>query len=118
MRTINIHLQPDRSPGLDVERVRDVINRIALDSGLVEQQSTNAGEDEGGWVNHFLETRNVRELWRLVRERLYEDEEIGHDVQRASIVVCSEANGAWDAYLLLHHFDTAEPLDSIDELER
>jgi hypothetical protein len=102
MRRMNIQLQPARSPGLDVAAA------VVQLCGLASSSSVSAGEDEGPYINVGFEAADPAGLWAAIREQFRAD----HALAGAAIVVCQGDYG-WDDYLLLHHFDPAEPLDKL-----
>jgi len=114
MKALVINLQPQRSPGFDPKSVRDLVEGLKSNSDLIKSLSVTAGDDNGPYTNVYVETRDVAALWELMREELFSHPVAGPHLKRAAIVVC-EGNAGWDDYLLLHHFNPAEPLDTLDD---
>ena len=110
MRSLSIQVQPNRAPGLNMDRVTEAFRHIALITGLVERSHFDQGEDKGPYFNFTFGTSRAAELWMEIQRRIYRDQEIGPPLQRASIVTCSSEQG-WDDYALLLHFDPNVPLD-------
>src|SRR5262245_46470862 len=114
MKALCIHLQPELSPGFDPKSVHDLVEGLRSNSDLIESFSVTAGDDNGPYTNVYVRTRDVAALWGLMREELFSDPVAGPHLKCAAIVVC-EGNAGWDDYLLLHHFDPAEPLDALED---
>ena len=114
MKTLHIQLQPELAPGLDTKLVHDLIGALRSNSDLIQNLSVTNGDDNGPYINMNVKTHDVVALWGLMRKELFSHPVAGPDLQRAAIVAC-EGNAGWDDYLLLHHFDPAEPLDSLED---
>jgi hypothetical protein len=113
MRAFVIQLQPGLSPGCDSKLVRDLLDRLESNSGLIESLVVTEGDDNGSYINFTVTTRDMASLWELMKQELFSHPVAGPHLKCAAIVIC-EGNAGWDDYLLLHHFDGAEPLDSVD----
>jgi hypothetical protein len=101
MKRLHVQIQPARSPGLDTDAAIARLHSLA--NAVVSR-----GEDAGSYINVDFRPADVRELWFAVRGQLHEDPELA-----ASSIVCCEGERGWDDFLLLHHYDSAEPLDDI-----
>ena len=110
MRSLSVQVQPSRSPGIDIQRINNAFEQIALLDSLVEHHEFNEGHDKGHYFNYTFGTLHALKLWRLIQNRIYCDEELGVHMRRASMVMCSSETG-WHDYLLLFHFDPAVKLD-------
>jgi hypothetical protein len=115
VRALSIQVQPDRSTGLDVERLVDAFAVIAAMQDVVEHHQFDRGHDGVAYLNFTFGTRYSAALWRLVQTRLYEEEEFGPHMRAASMAMCSSEKG-WDDYLLLYHFDPTVKVDEDDAL--
>jgi hypothetical protein len=104
VKRLHIQIQPNRSPGLDATQAVAHLHRLGDDVRVTR------GEDRGPYLNIDFATANISALWAAIREQLRAMPEVA----RAAIVVCEGQQG-WDDYLLLHHFDPAEPLDQLAE---
>jgi hypothetical protein len=111
MRALSIQVQPHRSAGIDVERISDALGEIAAMADLVQHHQFNHGHDKVAYLNFTFGASDAASLWRVIRERLYEDEQLGPHMKAASMAMCSSESG-WDDYLQLYHFDPAVALDS------
>ena len=105
MRRMCVQFQPGR-----------VAQNVA--SGIVAALRTalpgadlDAGNDGGRYVNVTFPAASVAVGWTAVLSAL-DDPEFGHAVRASCIVTCQGEHG-WHDYLLLHHFDPDESLDSI-----
>jgi hypothetical protein len=72
-----------------------------------------SGEDDGRYVNLFVDSDDAVALWNSIDTILFSDRMIGPEVRTASIPTITGPNG-WYDYLLLHHFDPTEPLETIE----
>ena len=113
MRLLTVQLQPGLATGFDPTLVRDLLDGLASNSSLIESVAVTEGDDNGPYVNFTVKTPDVAALWRVIRQELFSLPLAGQHLARAAIVTC-QGNAGWDDYLLLHHFDMAEPLDSLD----
>ena len=111
MRSLSIQLQPERCPGIDVERITAAFSAIAALTDLVQHHAFVSGNDKGAYFNYTFGTARARELWRRIRSDVYGSGEIGLQMRRASMAMCSSEAG-WDDYLLLYHFDPTVQLDA------
>ena len=111
MRTLLIQVQPDRAPELDPARVTDLMTRFA-GCPAVASHSFTEGTDLARWMNFQFTTRNLPALWAAVQTAVLSDPEAGAALARSAMVLCHGDDG-WNDYLLLHHFDPAEPLDTL-----
>jgi hypothetical protein len=102
MKVVSIQLQPARSPGLDASAAVAWLRALASGAWIDE------GEDAGAYVNISFKCAEPTELWAAIRNQIRADPALA----AAAIVVCQGKDG-WDDYLLLHHFDPAEPLDEM-----
>ena len=115
MRSLSIQIQPDRSPGIDMDKVRVVFEGIAAMRDLVEHHSFDGGEQNGPYFNFTFGTPDALGLWRVIEACVYGSEEIGPHMRKASMAMCSSPSG-WNDYLILFHFDPAVPRDSTSRL--
>lgn len=115
MRSISIQIQPDRSPGIDIDEVSAAFERITAMSELVKHHSFDSGEQDGPYFNFTFGTPDALQLWRVIEARVYGSEEIGPHMRKASIALCSSESG-WNEYRTLFHFDPAVPRDSTSGL--
>lgn len=102
VKRLHIQLQPARSPGLDLPEA--VARLSCLATGVLVTE----GEDNGRYVNVDFKVADPSGLWALIRQELHSVAGLAG----AAIIVCEGERG-WDDYLLLHHFNPAEPLDRL-----
>ena len=110
MPALNVQVQPDLSPELDLAGVLALFTTAAelADAEL----EVAAGEDDGLYVNYDFRTLDPARLWEVLQSQVFLDSKLGPRLARASIVTC-EGNRGWDDYLLLHHYDRAFKLDAL-----
>jgi hypothetical protein len=110
MHTLCCQIQIDRLVTITEAQVNEFYLALAAQIPKVTFES---GEDDGRYVNLFVESDNAVAIWNSIETILLSDRMIGPEVRTASIVTITGPNG-WDDYLLLHHFDPTEPLDTIE----
>ena len=102
LKTLNVQIQPARSPGLDSAAIVAALRTLSKDSWV------NEGEDGGPYINVCFDVPKLERLWLAIRGIL----DANPAVAQATIITCQGKRG-WDDYLLLHHFDVSEQLDDI-----
>lgn len=112
MKAISIQIQPRRAPGLNIDEIRTLMERIATSSPLVERHHFDEGHDKGHYFNFTFGTQDLKGLWEILREQVYADRVFGRLVALSSIATCEGSHG-WDDYLLLHHFDPEQRRDTL-----
>lgn len=70
--------------------------------------SVTTGDDSGPYTNITIETHQVAELWKFIRPLLVNDEALS-----SCVIACCEGDDSWNDYLLLYHYDKAEPIDDL-----
>ena len=83
-----------------------------LERSWPETVSYDVGNDDGRFVNLFVTTSDRAMTWERIRAYLIDSELPGGEMRDAMIVTMTGDQG-WDDYLLLHHFDRSEQLDSL-----
>lgn len=114
MRTLHVQLQPDLIPGVDIAILRDVLAGLAS-SPLVENFESLEGKDQGRYINFNYQSPDHAALWHALSGILHGSSKSASLLRAATIVACEGSHG-WDDYLLLHHFNPTEPLDSASGL--
>jgi hypothetical protein len=112
VRVLLIQFQPHRAPDLDPERVTDLIARFVMGCPEVVSHHFSEGTDRVRWMNFQLKTRNLAALWSAVRKTVLADSEMGEALARSAMVLC-QGEHEWDDYLVLHHFNPTEQLDTL-----
>ena len=115
MRHLNVQLQPERSPALDMARTRQLLEALAKDQAVVAGFETVEGEDEGPYVNFTFAAKDPAGLWAQIQREVLGDRDLGAEIAASSIIIV-EGDEGWDNYLLLHHFDPQHKTDSADKL--
>ena len=104
MKSLVAQIQPARALHLDVEAT------VGLLTANGEEVTVNHGSDSGPFVNITFKTVNLSDLWPRLEQLIRSTPQLS----TAAIVTCEGEQG-WDDYLLLHHFDSEEPLDHTPE---
>jgi hypothetical protein len=97
-RALCVQLQPERSR----ENTDEALRRLGA---LPEFKYVNEGVDREEYINIGFETIAPAALWTKIRACLKAAKFLD------GAIVCCEGKWGWDDYLLLHHFDSKEPLD-------
>lgn len=109
MHTICCQIQIDRLTTLTEERINDLVRNI---SNQTPNVSFESGGDHGRYINLFVVSDDAVAAWDAINTSLLADHTIGNEIRTSAIVTMTGRNG-WDDYLLLHHFDPIQPLDTI-----
>jgi hypothetical protein len=102
MKRLHVQIQPARLPDLNVSEA------VAQLKSLDGRARVTEGEDNGPYINVDFKTPDLPGLWKFLREVVH----AVPGLARAVIIVCEGEQG-WDDYLLLHHFDPDEMVDSL-----
>lgn len=104
MQCISIQIQPKYSREFDREAFLQRVRTI-------RSPEVDAIEEKGKlYLSFNFFTEFPAPLWQALNERLYQDASYSALIAPISVVICE---GETDAEcLLLHHFDSSEPLDS------
>ena len=105
MKCLHIQLQPELCAG-HAEQFVDELASTAVDSVFDAAVTVERGDDNGPYININIHTADVATLWTSVSSRISSNPNLA-----SCAIVCCEGNDGWDDYLLLHHYDRAEPLD-------
>ncbi len=109
MYTLCCQIQIDRLETLTEDRIVCLCHNL---SDKMRSITFETGDDNGRYVNLFIDSDDAADAWSLIRTSLLSDRLIGVEMRRASIVTMTGQHG-WDDYLLLHHFDQTQTLDNI-----
>lgn len=112
MADLCIQIHPHLAPNLDLASLRSACEH--LDKTLVYRFAVVEGTDAHVYTNLMFATDDLKELWRLLHERLYQSAEFGLPLRASSMAMCEGQHG-WDDYLLLYHFDPKVPRDAFPE---
>src|SRR5688572_18089981 len=114
MQTLHVQLHPDLIPGMDIATLRGVLAGLASNS-LVENFESLEGNDQGRYINFNYQSPDHAALWHALSGILHGTNELASLLRASTILACEGSHG-WDDYLLLHHFNPSEPLDSASGL--
>jgi hypothetical protein len=106
MKCLSIQIQADRCGEENPQEVVLRLQCFCSQLACVTDVDVSKGE---GYVNINCTTEDLATLWAHLKKDLYECDSV---LQNASIVL-SEGDSGWDDYLLLHHYDENEELDSV-----
>lgn len=108
-----VQLQPELlSVDVDVAEI-DALLGAMIRQDSVANLTVEEGFDDGGYINYVFETPDAEKLWQTLRLAVLDDSLVGMVIQEASVVTCEGQHG-WDDYLLLHHYDDEERVDSFE----
>jgi hypothetical protein len=99
VKSLNVQLQPARSPGLNVATAVARLQAVA-------PATVSRGADAGLYINVGYRAADIPALWAAVREVVRADADLSQ-----CVIACCEGEHGWDDYRLLHHFDPSQPLD-------
>ena len=85
-------------------KIASEFEALLENTDLIKHHSFDNGEDNGLYLNFTFETTKAQDLWSLIKEKFYGDDQIGHAMKKSSMAMCSNENG-WDDYVLLFHYD-------------
>ena len=110
MPVLNIQIQPDLEPDLDVEGMLALFGTAAE---IADAELEIIEDHEDGWfIDYCFRTRDLVRLWDLLQSNVLDQPRLGAAIARAAIVTCEGPRGA-DDYLLLHHHDRNVAVDQI-----
>jgi hypothetical protein len=114
MKTISVQFQPALAKDLNVLQLKELFAAIS-ELPTAMKYRVIEGIDGVEYINFEYATENPAELWSEISTKVYGESAFSSQLGQASIVVCEGKQG-WDDYLLLHHFNPSEKLDSANEL--
>ena len=107
MKCLLIQLQPDLCAG-DAQQIVDDLTSIATNSDSDASLNVEHGDDNRPYINVNIHSTDVMSLWSAVSSRISCDSALA-----SCAIVCCEGDDGWDDYLLLHHYDQGETLDTL-----
>ena len=111
MKTLNVQIQPDLVTDIDAENIVELLMSLAKDTSLVQESHVTSGSDDGCYINVDFQTPDAPRLWQAIQSTLCLTPEKKSPISSTIIVVCEGEDG-WNDYLLLHHFDKSEAIDT------
>lgn len=104
MQCISIQIQPKYAREFDREAFLERVRNI-------RSPEVDAIEEKGKlYLSFNFFTEFPAPLWQALHERLYQDASYYTQIAPVSVAICESETD--DKCLLLHHFDSNEPLDS------
>jgi len=110
-KKLTVQIQPDLISATSAEAIVTILESLGKDLQLSGAHITR-GNDSGKYINVELRSNDIPRLWKEIKQALFVDERAGSDVKRGTVVVCS-GDAQWKDYLLLHHYDASQRLDSL-----
>lgn len=105
MQCISIQIQPKYSREFDREAFLQRVRGI-------RSPEVDAIEEKGKlYLSFNFFTEFPAPLWQALHECLYQDATYATIIAPVSVVICESESD--DECLLLHHFDSSEPLDTL-----
>ena len=105
LRALNIQIQTNREPSLDVDRLRRILDDLSNLKPLVDSVIQDEGGENGLFINYTYQTADLPAFWAAVQERLLSVPDFGEKVRNCSTIITSRGADGWENYLLLQHFD-------------
>lgn len=102
MKALSVQIHPELTSDVMSEQVVSLLERLALDTTLVDRIQVARGTDDGNYVNVNFETSNLQGLWEAIRAVL--NLMPGATQPRAPVIVVCEGDHGWSDYRLLYHF--------------
>ncbi len=111
-RHLSIQIQLNRAKKMSLPEVLILAKQVGSKKRLVDNYSVQKGQSRGPYVNLLFLSKNLKKLWKLLREKLYKHDKHGAFLAKATIVCC-EGNRGWDDYALLYHYNPKQNLDRL-----
>lgn len=105
MKAIAIQVQPDRSIGLDIEKLKTAFQALASRTDLISEQVIDASDAGEPYINVTFETHDTGALWDYIWKKMYMSPEFGLHMAYASMAVSANIND-WSNYNQLYHYET------------
>lgn len=111
MRSLSIQIQPERSPGIDIQAIEALFRSLADRIDLVRHHAFAHGDDDGPYYNFTFGSERPGDLWRLIRSSIFEAPEHRDHLAACAMAMCS-SEGGWHRYTQLHHWDPGVPVEA------
>jgi hypothetical protein len=108
---VRVQVHPDKVPCLDTARLIAECEAVAKATQGILGFHSEAGEDQGSYLNLVFGSDSPLTVWPAIRGSLYESAHFGSELQSASMALCTGEDG-WNDYRLLYHFDPSVPIDA------
>ena len=110
MRTFCFQIQLDKLTFMTRDDIADILMRFQ--SEWPEQCVVKWADDDH--VNLIVDSNEPNATWTRVKWLMLESKLPGGEFRNAMIITATGENG-WDDFLLLHHYDENEPVDTLPE---
>lgn len=115
MRSLSVQVQPERSPGIDMDALTASFRALVDRIDLVRSHSFDHGYDDGAYYNFTFGTERPAELWRLIQSTIFQVPEYRSRLAVSAMAMCSSESG-WHRYSQLYHWDPEVPVVSVPAL--
>lgn len=90
------------------------MSRLAIAHGAIRSFEIQRGRDRGPYVNFLFAGSRIAltKVWTDVEQKILSGGRFSSKLRTSVIVTCEGSRG-WDNYLLLWHFNQAEPRDTL-----
>ena len=102
MKYLSLQLQPELNPTVNKEELIDFFKRIGYETEIAEDN------ESGQYINILIKTNDLKGLWLSLKPFFIVNKNYSD-----SVIVTCEGDQGWENYLLLHHFDSREKLDTL-----
>jgi hypothetical protein len=113
-KTLTVQIQPDLLTSIEAESIVQLLEGLAKKNPHVSSSHTSRDKDTGRYINVQFVSDDLHELWTTIRQALFIHNSASAEIKKATVIVCTGKSG-WKDYLLLHHYDSSEHLDSLPE---
>ncbi len=108
MKCLNIQLQSELCSG-DVAAHVDSLTQLVSIHSPDAVVNVERGDDDGPYTNVNIDAEDIPSLWSVIADALHAEPSLA-----SATIVCCEGENGWDDYLLLHHFDETETIDTLN----
>ena len=108
-KAITVQIKPDLLSSKDAKEVLALLLQSVKGKKFVDGPVITEGKEDGGFLNVKFVATDLPLLWQVLQRDVLEKSAAA---RKASVVICTGKTG-WHDYLLLHHHDPSQKLDSL-----
>lgn len=109
-RKLVMQIQPELLPQADTAQLLEAV--VLFLNGLACHSPCKVSrEGQDGYVNITVQAENIPLLWAKIRSECLNGG--GFSAMAKGLIVVCEGDEGWADYLLLHHYDPSEHVDSL-----
>jgi hypothetical protein len=112
VRRICVNFQPEKK-----RLSSKAVARLMCDVALTPAVHSFTWNRRKGYVNFFFASSDVQATWTRLRATTLIHPVVGRRLRDSTIIVAEGSHG-WEDYLLLHHFDSRQPLDRLGKASK